>query len=277
MTPRVIAIIQARMGSSRLPGKVLLDVGGQPMLARVHARTARSRRVAHVVVATTTEASDDAIAAWCGAHDVACTRGSQFDVLDRYYRAARTAQADIVVRITADCPAIDAALVDNVVDVLLGGLAGEGRPFDFVANRLPPPFHRSFPIGLDVEVCTIGALQRAWNEGHDAQHREHVMPFLYEGVKLVPLSPELSVGHSPRGFEVALRNHVPDLGSCRWTVDTPEDLEFMRQVYGHFGAQEDFTWTDLLDLVRREPALAAINAAVQHKSVDDIDERMRRR
>ncbi len=103
------------------------------------------------------------------------------------------------------------------------------------------------------------------------------MPFLYEGVKLVPLSPELSIGRSSRGFEVALRNHVPDLGGLRWTVDTPEDLEFMRQVYAHFGSRDDFTWTDLLELVRREPALAAINASVRHKSVDDIDERVRGR
>ena len=277
MTPRVVAIIQARMGSSRLPGKVLLDIGGQPMLARVQARTARSRRAAQVLVATTAEASDDAIAAWCGAHDVPCSRGSEFDVLDRYYQAAHTANADVVVRVTADCPAVDSALVDDVVDVLLGGSAAIEQQFDFVANRLPPPFNRSFPIGLDVEACTFEALQRAWKEGHDAQHREHVMPFLYEGVQLTPLNPELAVGRSSRGFLVALRNHLPDLGSYRWTVDTPEDLEFMRSVYSHFDNRDNFSWTDLLELVQREPALAAINASVQHKSLDDIDERAHRR
>lgn len=278
MTPRVVAIIQARMGSSRLPGKVLLDIGGQPMLARVQARTVRAARVAQLVVATTTDATDDAIAAWCGAHGIAHWRGSQFDVLDRFYQAARTAQADVVVRITADCPAIDSALIDDAVDVLLGSFdAGAGRPYDFVANRLPPPFHRSFPIGLDVEVCTFDALRRAWKQGREAQHREHVMPFLYEGVKLLPLSPDLSAGRSSRGFEIALRNHVPDLGAYRWTVDTPEDLEFMRQVYAHFGGRDDFAWTDLLELVQREPELAAINAAVQHKSVNDVDERVGKR
>lgn len=277
-TFRVVAIIQARMGSSRLPGKVLLDIAGQPMLARVQRRTARAARVAQVLVATTTDASDDAVAALCGAHGVACTRGSQFDVLDRYYQAARSAGAEVVVRVTADCPAIDPALIDEAVDTLLGtSAAGAGRQFDFVANRLPPPFSRSFPIGLDVEVCTFAALKRAWNEGHEPAHREHVMPFLYEGVQLDPLSPELSVGRSARGFEVALRNHVPALGGCRWTVDTAEDLEFMRQVYARFGGRDDFAWTELLALVQREPALAEINAAVRHKSLQDVDERVQKR
>ncbi len=274
MPPRVVAIIQARMASSRLPGKVLLDITGQPMLAHVYRRTSRATRVNEVVVATTTDGSDDAVADWCAANNVAYTRGSQFDVLDRYYQAARGSGADIAVRITADCPAIAPALIDDAVLTLMGGNpASAERGFDFVANRLPPPFHRSYPIGLDVEVCTAQALEKAWAEARAAHYREHVMPYLYESVELHPLSAELSAGNSATGFRIGLLNHVPDYGSMRWTVDTPEDLEFMRQVYARFDGRDDFTWSQLLELVQREPALAAINSAVQHKTLNDVDER----
>ncbi len=275
MSCRVVAIVQARMASSRLPGKVLLDIAGQPMLERVVKRTSRALRLDQVCVATTTDPSDDAVAAFCVAHGIDHTRGSQFDVLDRFYQAARRCNADIVVRITADCPAIDPALIDVAIATLLtSSTQADCHPrFDFVANRLPPPFHRSFPIGLDVEVCTFAALERAWKEGREPVHREHVMPFLYEGVKLSPASPDLETGTSPRGFRVALRNHVPDYGSLRWTVDTREDLEFMRQVYARFEGRDDFTWQELLALVQREPQLALINSAVHHKTLNDVDER----
>ncbi|MGE5073110.1 MAG: cytidylyltransferase domain-containing protein, partial [Anaerolineae bacterium] len=225
MHPRVVAIIQARMASSRLPGKVLLEISGQPMLRRVYARTLRAGRVDEVMIATTTDPSDDAVAAYCSDLGMQHTRGSQFDVLDRYYRAASRAGADVVVRVTADCPVIDPALIDEAVDALLDG------GFDFVANRLPPPFHRTYPIGLDVEVCTFLALERAWADGRAPVHREHVMPYLYEGVELAVQSAVLSTGVSERGFRIGLLNHVPDLVDLRWTVDTPEDLEFVREVY----------------------------------------------
>lgn len=278
MSCSVVAIIQARMASSRLPGKVLLDIVGEPMLLRAVARTSRASRVDSVLVATTTDASDDPIAAFCDAQRITYTRGSQFDVLDRYYRAARQAGAEVVVRVTADCPAIDPVLIDDAVNTLMGAnLASHDRDFDFVANRLPPPFHRSYPIGLDVEVCAFAALERAWKEGQEPVHREHVMPFLYGGVTLQSVTPLLATGLSPRGFRVALLNHVPDYGSYRWTVDTPEDLEFMRQVCARFGGRDDFSWEQLLHLVQREPELTAINAAVQHKTLSDVDERATKR
>ncbi len=273
MTGKVVAIIQARMASSRLPGKVLLDIGGEPMLRRVFARTSRARRVDRVLVATTTEASDDPVASYCEAQHIEYSRGSQFDVLDRYYQAALRYQANIVVRITADCPAIDPVLIDSAVAELLGSGDHDAPAFDFVANRLPPPFHRSFPIGLDVEVCTFAALERAWKEGKEPLHREHVMPYLYEGVQLSVCDAHLETGVSSRGFHVGLLNHVPNLGALRWTVDTPEDLEFMRQVYARFEGHDEFTWEQLLELVEREPQLSAINAAVHHKTLSDVDDR----
>jgi spore coat polysaccharide biosynthesis protein SpsF len=276
MEASVVAIIQARMASSRLPDKVLLDLAAEPMLRRVWSRTRRARRVDDVLVATTQEPSDDRVADYCSEHGMVCTRGSQFDVLDRYYQAARLAGARVVVRITADCPVVDPALIDDAAGLLLGMPDGGEPAYDFVANRLPPPFGRTFPIGLDVEVCTFAALEDAWLHGHEPQHREHVMPYLYEGVQLTAVRSELSAGRSLRGFRIAQRNHVPDLGSLRWTVDTPEDLEFMRQVYSRMGGRDDFSWKEVLELVQREPALAAINAGVRHKALNEVDERASR-
>ncbi len=273
MKPKVIAIIQGRMSSSRLPGKILADIAGQPMLQRVFIRTSRSVTVTETILATTTDASDDPVAEYCDFSGIPFTRGSQFDVLDRYYQTAKQAKAGVVVRITADCPVIDPALVDDVVNTLIGNSGIGNWEFDFAANRLPPPWNRTYPIGLDTEVCTFAALERAWREAKEPQHREHVMPYFYESVELSAVSRQLSEGVSPRGFRIALLNHTTDFGDYRWTVDTPEDLEFMRQVYSRFDGRDDFTWKEVLDLVHNEPQLMGINANVKHKTLKDIDTR----
>ena len=263
MPNRVVAIIQARMSSSRLPGKVLLDIAGQPMLVRVVERTSRAASVDQVLVATTTDASDDPVAARCDSMGILYTRGSLHDVLDRYHQAAKETQADVVVRITGDCPVIDPDLIDDCVNTLLDG------SYDFTCNRLPPPFTRTYPIGLDTEVCTFTALEEAWNEATETFQREHVMPYLYEGVQLSALDAQLSEGTSQRGFKIAQLHHDPDYGQMRWTVDTPEDLEFMRQVYARFDGRDDFSWKEVLDLVKQEPGLASINSTVRHKTLYD--------
>jgi spore coat polysaccharide biosynthesis protein SpsF len=262
MSVSAIAIIQARMASSRLPGKVLLDIGGQPMLSRVVVRAQRARSVAQVVVATTTDPSDDPVERLCRERSYPCYRGSAQDVLDRYYQAARLHAAEIVVRITADCPAIDPGLVDEAVTALLGQVSPSGQQratvYDFVANRLPPPWGRTYPIGLDVEACTFAGLETAWKEAHLPHQREHVMPFFYE---------------NPERFRICLLNHDTDLSAYRWTVDTAEDLELMRQVYSRFDGRDDFSWLEVLALFEREPGLAQINAQVQHKHYREIDGR----
>ena len=289
MKPRVIAIIQGRMSSSRLPGKILADIAGQPMLQRVFARTSRAVTVTQTIFATTTDPSDDPVAEYCNFSGIPCTRGSLFDVLDRYYQAAKQVGADMVVRVTADCPVIDPALIDDTVNAIWGRFEGMPDPIrglsrplipdelvfaaDFVCNRLPPPFHRTYPIGLDVEVCTFAALQKAWKESTEVFHREHVMPYLYEGVELTTVNRQLQTGISPRGFRIALLNYITDFGDYRWTVDTPEDLEFMRQVYSHFPGRDDFSWKEVLDLVHNEPQLMQINANIKHKTLKDIDAR----
>lgn len=249
---RIVAILQARMSSSRLPGKVLKDLGGQPMLARVVERARRAKNVSEVAVATTIDPSDDALVKFCAERGYPCHRGSLYDVLDRYYRAALEFQADVVVRLTADCPLIDPGLIDLTVDEFLRS------GVDFAANRLPPPWKRTYPIGLDVEVCRFAALERAWLEAEQPFEREHVMPYLYD---------------TPGRFKMLVLDNDVDYGSLRWTVDTPEDLEFARTIYSAFGGRDDFGWLDVLAVVQQHPEWAQINAGIAHKSVTDVDER----
>jgi spore coat polysaccharide biosynthesis protein SpsF len=251
MRPKTVAIIQARMAASRLPGKVLLEIEGRPMLGWVVERTRLANTIEQVVVATTDSPFDDPVEAYCNEQGYACYRGSQYDVLDRYYQAARLYQADIIVRITADCPLIDPGVIDATVSAFFG-------PYDFAANRLPPPWKRTFPIGLDTEVCSFAALETAWREAQAPHQREHVMPFFYD---------------QPERFRILHFTHHPDYGELRWTVDTPADLELVRQITSRFPGRVDFTWLEVLDLVQREPELGKINAAVQAKNYREVDTR----
>lgn len=267
---KTLAIIQARMSSSRLPGKVLLDIAGKPMLQHVIERTRRARRLDSVLLATTNDPSDDPLVDFALAMGVPHFRGSPHDVLDRYYQAAKAHAAQIIVRITADCPLIDPALIDQTIALLIDQGA------DFACNRLPPPFGRSFPIGLDVEVCRFAALEKAWSNATAAFHREHVMPFLYEGVKFSAAAAEtanVALGLSQRNFQIAQLHHRPNYGSLRWTVDTPADLSFVREIFARLKDSPAFTWYDVLAIVQREPELAQINAAVRHKTMTEVDER----
>ncbi|MBG0787841.1 MAG: glycosyltransferase family protein [Anaerolineaceae bacterium] len=254
-TPRdqnTVAIIQARMGSSRLPGKVLRDIGGQPMLYRVVIRARHAQTVGQVVVATTTDPGDDPVEAFCNQQGFPVFRGDPYDVLDRYYQAAVTYHAETVVRLTADCPLLDPSEIDRTV------LAFQEAEVDFAANRLPPPWKRTTPIGMDTEVVTMAALTRAWQEADAKYAREHVMPYLYE---------------EPGRFKTLLVDHTPDWGDVRLTVDTPEDLELIRQLTAHFGNGNDFGMAEAVQYLQAHPALGAINAGIQHKTFKDVDDR----
>ncbi len=291
---KVIAIIQARMSSSRLPGKVLMDIGGKPMLARVIDRSSRAKWVDQVVVATTTEAEDTPIVSFCRQADIPCYRGSHFDVLDRYYQAAKRFQADVIVRITADCPLIDPQLIDEVIEDFFywGSRQYRGmKPaheanreikaqafWDFAANRLPPPWKRTYPIGLDTEVCTFSALERAWQEAQQPYFREHVMPYLYEPAHSVHYStlndPQALPDFPPNHFKVLVVDHDPDYGKYRWTVDTMDDLVLLRQIYAHFDNQDQMSWLAVIKLFESNPQLGQINASVKPKNVAEIDARI---
>jgi spore coat polysaccharide biosynthesis protein SpsF len=278
---KVVAIIQARMSASRLPGKVLLDIQGKPMLQWGVERVQRADSIDQVVVATTDDPSDNPVAEFCQSQGFAISRGSVQDVLDRYYQAAQNVQASVVVRITADCPLIDPQLIDQAVITLTSSLTDPGpqtaAPLDFIANRLPRPWWRTYPIGLDTEVFTFAALERAWMEARKPHQREHVTPFFYEDVPAEELhfsaNPvSLATAQSPRGFMVALLHHVEELGHQRWTVDTPEDLELIRQI-ATLLPDDEFTWRDVLELVEKYPELSQINAQIEHKTHLDVDKR----
>jgi len=267
--PKTLAIVQARMSSSRLPGKVLLDIAGQPMLMRVLSRTRKAHTLDGVVVATTVDPADDPIEQMCTEQGYPCFRGSPQDVLDRYYQAARTFGAEVIVRITGDCPVMDPEVIDATVRVFF-----TESESGFAATRLPPPWHRTIPIGLDVEVVNFASLERAWEEADQPFHREHVMPFFYEGTPpdiqpvqphLVPESWYIAHGTSQRGFKIAVLNHDPDYGDLRWTVDTQDDLRLLREILTHFSGREAFPWQDILALFERQPDLGRINSEVRHK------------
>ncbi len=239
---RKVVVVQARIGSQRLPGKVLADVGGCSMLARVARRAGRARRVDTVVVATTDRTRDDAIVAECERLKVAVFRGDEEDVLDRYYRAAAAHAAGVVVRVTADCPFIAPEVIDLVV------AAEEASGADYASNTLG----RTYPRGLDTEVMTSEALGRAWREARGVHQRAHVTPYLYE---------------NPARFRLASVENARDLSGLRWTVDTAEDLALARALYERVGNDDEVPWEKLVEVVEAEPELAALNRGVVQKDV----------
>lgn len=249
---KTVAIIQARMSSSRLPGKVLKEAGGRPLLDRMVERVRQAKRIDETVVATTVDPSDDTIAEFCEKHGISFFRGNLMDVLDRYYQAALAYQAQVIVRLTGDCPLIDPVLIDETLELM------DRENADFACNRLPPPMTRTYPIGLDVEAVTFSALETAWQKAVEKHEREHVMPYFYE---------------VPGRYKVAKLDYPTDYGALRWTVDTPEDLEFVREVYAGLENRNDFSWLDVLKLVQEHPELSEINAGVHHKTMFDVDHR----
>ena len=232
------------MGSTRLPGKVLKEIEGETMLARVIERVRRAKLIDELLVATTDQPADDAIVDECRRHSAKVSRGDQSDVLDRYYRAAQLAKVDVVVRVTADCPLIDPMVADKVV-----GAFHEARP-DYASNTL----QRTYPRGLDTEVFSFSALARAWQEARKPHEREHVTPYIFEHpdkFKLLPVTSEA------------------DFSSHRWTVDTAEDLEFVRAIYDRLKSNAEFSGRDVLDLLDREPELIDLNRAVMQKALHE--------
>ncbi len=241
---RTVAIIQARMGSTRLPGKALRDICGRTMLARVVRRAGRSRLVDEVAVATTTEPEDRAIVDECRSLGVPSFRGPEQDVLGRYYGAARAFSAAAVVRITSDCPLIDHEIIDQVVQAFL-----DKKP-DYASNTLVS----TYPRGLDVEVFSMDALEKAHAEASMDYQHVHVTPYLYQNPGLFRL-------HSVTCEE--------DCSHYRWTVDTQEDLDLVRTIYGRMKGDDEFSWRDVLALLEREPNLAEINRHIRQKSLEE--------
>jgi spore coat polysaccharide biosynthesis protein SpsF len=250
-SPKIVAIIQARMGSSRLPGKILMEIAGVPMLARVVERVRQSETVDEVVVATTVEREDDLVEQFCQDQGYACFRGDNLDVLGRYLYAARVFHADIIVRITADCPLMDPGVIDRTVNAFL-----EAYPqAQFGTNRGLDQIERTYPIGMDVEVMTRDALESAFQEAEEPYQREHVTPYLYE-----------TVGR----FQKTSIDANGEYGAQRWAVDTPQDLAFVREIYARFADRENFNFEDVISLLGQEPELLEINAQIKQKDMRDV-------
>ncbi len=241
---RTVAIIQARTGSTRLPGKVMLPLLAEPLLVHVVRRVARASLVDATVVATTTLRDDDSIVDLAGARGWLVGRGSEMDLLERYLATARVHDAERVVRITSDCPLIDPGVIDEVVATL------EADGADYASNTLEP---RTFPRGLDVEAMTMAALETAGREDRDPASREHATPYLYR---------------HPERFRLTGIRLPEDLSRHRWTVDTPEDYELVRRIYDGLG-RDDFTWRDALAIVEANPTWSELNRHVAQKIVPD--------
>lgn len=243
---KTVIIVQARMTSTRLPGKVLLPLAGQPMLSRLLHRLTRVRQAEQVVVATTTNLTDNPIAELCGAAGLTCFRGSEQDVLSRYAGAAQECQADTVVRVTSDCPLLDPSVVDQVI----AAYRAEGPPVHYASNMLEP----SYPLGMAVEVFGADVLRQAHAEAVDPEEREHVTPFIYR---------------RPERYCLRSVRLDTDLSRHRWTVDTPADYRLVSLLFETlYPRQPDFTLQDILNLVEKHPAWEEINRGIsQHQPV----------
>ena len=224
---KTVAIVLARMGSTRFPGKVMRTICGTPMIGLVLKRLANAKLIDQILLATSEDTRNDPLTKYVQELGYPVFRGSEDDVLDRYYHVAKEAETDLVVRVTGDCPLIDPVIVDETITKFLDS------DVDYVSNNAPP----TFPLGLDAEVFTFQALETAWNQARTPQEREHVTPFITESGL----------------FRKANHSYGTDYSEERWTVDEPEDFEVVRKVFEYFKPRDDFSWLDVLDLGKKHP------------------------
>jgi spore coat polysaccharide biosynthesis protein SpsF len=234
---KIVAIIQARLGSRRLPRKVLAEILGRPMLAVLLDRLRDAKSVDEFVVATTDQPHDTAVAELASAEGFACYRGSEDDVLDRFYQAANLHHADLIVRLTGDNPLMDAELVDWIIDQFRTATP----PIDYAAIS----HEAGFPPGIGGEIFTMAALEQAWRETADPARREHVTSFIYQ---------------QPERFRCARLGCDTDYSGMRGTVDTPADLEVVRRIFETLGRTR-FPWREFPALLASHPEWCARNAA----------------
>lgn len=235
---KTICIVQARMSSTRLPGKTMMDISGKPVLWHVIQRLRRSKLIDGIVVATSIDSSDDIIEAFCRTNAIAVMRGSLEDVLDRYYQAAKAHCAGTIVRVTADCPLLDAGVIDELI-----GFFNDGK-YDYASNNR----EHSYPHGLDAEVFTFSAIARAWKEARLKSEREHVTPYIWK---------------QPDKFRIGSMKYKTDYSKYRWTLDHPQDLQAIRAIYANLGdkaVSHDFAWLDILRIAEDNPDITRINS-----------------
>ena len=240
----VVGIIQARMNSKRLPGKILKKVCGKSLLELLTERLRCCKNMDEIVVATTVDSNDDKVEELAGKIGIKCFRGSENDVLDRFYQAATIYRADHIVRITGDCPLIDPGITNRVIDCYLKGLSG-GEPYDYVSNTLRP----TFPDGLDVEVFSFKMLKKLHHVSNKAYQREHVCTYMAE---------------HPEEFRVKNVSQDDDLSHLRWTVDNAEDFELIKAIFeGLYRKNTIFSMRDILKFLNKHPSLSEINKGLK--------------
>ncbi|MBD1221297.1 cytidylyltransferase domain-containing protein [Virgibacillus halodenitrificans] len=242
---KVGAIIQARMGSTRLPGKVMKEIKGKTVLSHVIERVKQSKLIDDIVIATTVLDRDKAIEDEALKNGVKIYRGSEDDVLARYFLAAKESNVDVIVRITSDCPLIDPHIIDEIINFYING------SYDLVTNAGADAY-RTFPRGLDTEVFSYEALETAFTNGSEMYHREHVTPYIYE--------------HSNKIHY--FKNDV-DYSKYRWTLDTKEDFELIQEVYNRlYKGKHDFYLVDIIECFEQEPKLFRINSHIEQKKMN---------
>ncbi len=235
----IAVIIQARMGSTRLPGKVLKKVNGKPLLTYQIERVTASRLLDKVIVATSILSKDDPISELCKLNNIDCFRGSENDVLSRYYECAKVFQADIVVRLTADCPLVDPIVIDDVISLFRKEQA------DYAANTVPPRTSR-FPDGSDVEVFSFHALEQAFMGCKDPHDREHVTFHFWR---------------YDNGFKSVQLTQPIDWSMYRFTVDYPEDLEVVEFIFKELKDRESFGYLgEIIEIIENNPEIESRNS-----------------
>lgn len=230
---KTICIIQARMGSTRLPNKVMRKITGTPMIGVLLGRISKAKGIDKIIVATTDSIESLPLVKYVRELGYSVYQGNESDVLDRYYQTALMHNADSVIRITGDCPLIDPVIVDEVIEKF------KCSQVDYASNINPP----TYPDGLDVEIFTFSALERAYNETTETYHREHVTPYIRESGLFKQVNISSSI----------------DLSDKRWTVDEPEDFEIVKNIFEHFQPEISFGWKDILSLNENNPNLFKSN------------------
>lgn len=241
----VVCIVQARVGSTRLPAKVLKKICGKTVLEHDINRLSDVKNINKIVIATTTLENDDLIVEEASRIGVACFRGSEEDVLSRYYHAAKEHNADVVVRVTSDCPLIDSKVTQDIIEFFLLNL----DKYDYVSNTID----RTYPRGLDTEVFSFKSLEKAFSEAVQLRDREHVTPYIWSNKQLF------------RNYQYKNNN---DYSNLRWTLDTEEDLTLIKDIYNYlYKTNEKFLMDDILDLYNKHPELNFINNDIEQKKI----------
>ena len=241
---KVNAIIQARCGSTRLPGKIFMEINGKPLLWHVVNRLKYTELIDDIIVATTTDSKDDATEEWCNKNEIKCYRGSEDNVLNRFYKAAVAFPCDVIVRVTADDPFKEPSIVDRIIKKLID------ENLDIACNVFPP----SFPEGLDCEVLKFNVLETMEKTTNDPYDREHVTPYIY---------------NHPEKFKIGNLTSSRQLSNYRWTIDNEEDYEMVNAIYEKRKNQQEeiLLMEEILEILEENPEIASINSDVKRSAM----------